>query len=92
MLFQYGHVSDVIVSSGSKGMAILEFDELLDIVSIVLLDIVSIVDGFVCLNKGCCLAQKFSKFRLISRILHFHLCFFRMELKRKLGNQMFRLL
>lgn len=32
-LFQYGHVSDVIVSSGSKGMAILEFDELLDTVS-----------------------------------------------------------
>ncbi|CAG9535815.1 unnamed protein product [Cercopithifilaria johnstoni] len=28
---KYGHVSDVIVSSGSKGMAILEFDELLDV-------------------------------------------------------------
>uniref|UniRef100_A0A0R3RVD7 J domain-containing protein n=1 Tax=Elaeophora elaphi TaxID=1147741 RepID=A0A0R3RVD7_9BILA len=28
---KYGHISDAIVSSGSKGMAILEFDELLDI-------------------------------------------------------------
>ncbi|MCP9264599.1 DnaJ-like protein subfamily C member 17 [Dirofilaria immitis] len=28
---KYGHVSDIIVSSGNKGMAILEFDELLDV-------------------------------------------------------------
>ncbi|EFO25287.1 DnaJ domain-containing protein [Loa loa] len=28
---KYGHISDVIVSSGNKGLAILEFDELLDI-------------------------------------------------------------
>ncbi|VDK75244.1 unnamed protein product [Onchocerca ochengi] len=27
---KYGHISDIIVSSGNKGMAILEFDELLD--------------------------------------------------------------
>ncbi|VIO98883.1 Uncharacterized protein BM_BM10535 [Brugia malayi] len=28
---KYGHISDIIVSSNSKGMAILEFDELLDV-------------------------------------------------------------
>uniref|UniRef100_A0A915PCJ3 J domain-containing protein n=1 Tax=Setaria digitata TaxID=48799 RepID=A0A915PCJ3_9BILA len=27
---KYGHISDIIVSNGNKGMAILEFDELLD--------------------------------------------------------------
>ncbi|EJW73463.1 hypothetical protein WUBG_15629, partial [Wuchereria bancrofti] len=27
----YGHISDVIVSSSSRGMAILEFDELVDV-------------------------------------------------------------